>query len=129
MLMADYAKVDSATGKLSIVGAFNRVCAESFPATIRRFCFAISFRGCRQDERASHCLLVKLVDEAGRELIGSEGTIRFPLGAAGNDRRVASVFEYNDVVIKESGEHRFQVSINDGEFEESIAIPIVQMIS
>ena len=41
VLVADYAKVDPADGKLDILGIFRQIVADEFPVTVRRICLIV----------------------------------------------------------------------------------------
>ena len=60
MVLADYAAVESNTGKLNVIGVFNRILAEKFPHSHYRMYLAVKFEGAMIGNAQPHDLSVTL---------------------------------------------------------------------
>lgn len=126
MVAADYATVEPQTGKLNVLGIFNRISALKFPAMQRRMCLVVKIEGEISDSRNPHTLSVALTDEDGVEMIVLGGGFEMPSNPPGIPPEHIALLEFNEIIFQKPGEYRLYVSVNDGEIEESMALQVVK---
>ena len=121
-LLADAATVD-ASGKLNILGVFDRLTAKIFPAQHGRISLVLRFQATVQDA-GRHQIQIAFVDPAGTEVVGVTGEIQIGAGkqAAEEGVRVPQVLNLDGVVFPMAGRYSFDVRI-DG--EHHVAIPLM----
>ena len=84
-----------------------------FPAVCPRTHLVLRVRG-RRTEIGVHTIRIRFVDEAGTELLGGEGTVRFgepPAGVVDVEAGAVLVF---DVPLPRPGSYAFEITL-DGE--------------
>lgn len=126
MVAADYATVEPQTGKLNVLGIFNRISALKFPAIQRRMCLVVKIEGEISDSRNPHTLSVALTDEDGTEMVIIEGEFEMPGSMPGIPPEHIALLEFNEIIFQEPGEYRLYVRVNDGEIEESMVLQVVK---
>ena len=126
MVMADYASIDSSTGKIHILGLFRQMWAQTFPITHHRMCLVVKIEGEISDSRNPHKLSVALTDEDGVEMIAIEGGFEMLDSPPGIPPECNMVLELNALVFQKPGEYRFYARINDDEAEESVVMQVIQ---
>ncbi len=67
-VIADYALVDQA-GKLSVLGIFQHIWVQQFPATHPRLHLVLRLKG-RRTEVGEHTVQIRLLDEQDAEILG-----------------------------------------------------------
>ena len=111
-VLADYALVDQ-HGKLSVLGIFQHVWVQNFPAVHPRTHLVNRVRG-RRTEVGNHPVRIRFVDDQGNELVGGEGAIQFGEPPAGvTDIEAGAVLVF-DVPLPRPGAYAFEISL-DGE--------------
>ncbi|HEX9894972.1 MAG TPA: hypothetical protein VGA78_13665 [Gemmatimonadales bacterium] len=118
-VLADYALVDQ-HGKLSVLGIFQHVWVQSFPAVHPRTHLVLRVRG-RRNEIGSHPVRIRFVDQQGTELVGGEGTIQFGEPPAGVTEIEAGAVLVFDVPLPQSGHYAFEIQL-DG--QAAIRVPL-----
>ncbi len=126
MVAADYAAVEPQTGKLNVIGVFNRIAAKEFPIAHPRMYIAIKFEGEITDGSRSHQLSVALASEDGVNLIAIEGELPMPASPPGIPPQCNLVIELNQLKFENPGDYRFYVRVNEGELDESSVLQLVQ---
>ena len=124
-LLCDAATVD-ASGKLNILGVFDRLGVSSFPARHGRMALVLRFRG-DLTEVGEHDLAIALKDPDGGEVFSADGTLN--LGAPrGNPRgglRVPQVLNFDGVVFEAGGQYVFDVRV-DGTHHVAVPLTVVE---
>lgn len=126
MVAADHATVEPQTGKLNVLGIFNRISALKFPAVQQRMCLVVKIEGEIADSRNPHTLSVALTDEDGIEMVIIEGGFEMPGNPPGIPPEHISLLEFNEIIFQKPGEYRLYVRVNDGETEESMVLQVVK---
>jgi hypothetical protein len=109
-VLADYALVDQ-HGKLSVLGIFQHVWVQSFPAVHPRTHLVIRVRG-RRTEVGNHPVRIRFVDDQGTELVGGEGAIQFGEPPAGvTDIEAGAVLVF-DVPLPRAGVYAFEIVLD-----------------
>jgi len=118
-VLADYALIDQ-QGKLSVLGIFQHVWVAQFPAVHPRTHLVLRVRG-RRTEIGSHPIRIRFVDEAGKELLGGNGTVEFGEPPAGVTEMEAGAVLVFDVPLPGPGKYAFEITL-DG--QEPIRVPL-----
>jgi len=108
-VLADYALVDQ-HGKLSVLGIFQHVWVEQFPAVHPRTHLVLRVKGRRTDV-GSHGVRIRFVDQQGNELVGGEGTITFGEAPAGVTEVEAGAVLVFDVPLPHQGAYAFEIAL------------------
>lgn len=109
-VLADYALVDQ-HGKLSVLGIFQHVWVQNFPAVHPRTHLVIRVRG-RRTEVGNHPVRIRFVDDQGNELVGGEGAIQFGEPPAGvTDIEAGAVLVF-DVPLPRAGVYAFEIMLD-----------------
>jgi hypothetical protein len=111
-VVADYALIDQ-QGKLSVLGMFQHVWVQSFPAVHHRTHLVLRVRG-RRTEIGTHSIQIRFMDDQGAQLIGGDGTVQFGEPAAGIVDVEAGAVLVFDVPLPRAGEYAFEISLDGG---------------
>ncbi len=124
-LLADAATID-ASGKLNILGVFDRISASEFPAKHGRVSLVLRFAAGIQ-EAGSHELDIRLHDPQGEEVVRLNGSITLGPGSrsAGGRVKVPHVLHLDGLVFNEPGLYTFDVRV-DGEVFTSLSLTLAQ---
>jgi uncharacterized protein DUF6941 len=127
-LLADAATVD-ASGKLNILGVFDRLTAAHFPAQHGRISLVLRFQASLQDA-GRHQIQISFGDPDGNEVVGLNGEIQIGAGkqTAEAGVRVPQVLNLDGVVFPTAGRYTFDVKI-DGEHHVSIPLTVAGPIT
>ena len=122
-LIADAATIDS-SGKLSILGIFDRIGTSSFPAQHPHMVLVLRFIAA-VNEAGKHQITIALKDPAGREVVGVDGEMQLGLGPAGSGSgiRVPHVLHLDGLVFPVPGLYAFDVRV-DGEHHASLPLTV-----
>ena len=122
-LIADAATIDS-SGKLSILGIFDRIGTSSFPAQHPHMVLVLRFIAA-VNEAGKHQITIALKDPAGREVVGVDGEMQLGLGPAGGGSgiRVPHVLHLDGLVFPVPGRYAFDVRV-DGEHHASVPLTV-----
>ena len=122
-LIADAATIDS-SGKLSILGIFDRIGTSSFPAQHPHMVLVLRFIAA-VNEAGKHQITIALKDPAGREGVGVDGEMQLGLGPAGGGSgiRVPHVLHLDGLVFPVPGLYAFDVRV-DGEHHVSLPLTV-----
>ena len=125
-LVCDHAIIDQ-HGKLSVLGIFDRIWVERFPAIHPRLHLVLRLKG-RRTEVGDHTVLIQLVDDTGREILRGEGNVQIGEPPAGIlDIEAAAVLAF-DVPLERAGVYTFEIAV-DGARVASVPIAVAQMPS
>jgi hypothetical protein len=122
-LLADAATIDS-SGKLNILGVFDRISVKQFPARHGRVCLVLRFRAGLQ-EVGRHEVEIVLRDPEGGELVRADGNLQLGggPGSAFEGIRVPQVLNFDGLVFEGAGRYAFDVKV-DGEHHASIPLRV-----
>jgi hypothetical protein len=126
-LLADAATVD-VSGKMNILGIFDRIAAATFPVRHPRISLILRFTA-GMNEAGSHKIEIVLRDPEGGEVVRVTGEIHIGPGAAdtGGRVRVPQVLNFDQLVLPMGGRYAFDVSV-DGEHHLSIPLMLHEAV-
>ncbi len=110
-VLADYALIDQ-HGKLSVLGIFQHVWVEQFPAMHPRTHLVVRVRG-KRTQIGSHHLRIRFVDDQQQELLGGEGSVQFGEPPAGVTEVEAGAILVFDVPLPRPGHYAFEIILAD----------------
>src|SRR2546425_5280283 len=123
-VVSDYALVDQA-GKISVLGIFQHIWVQQFPAMHPRLHLVLRLKG-KRTEIGEHRVQIRLADEQGTEILGGSGQVTFAEPPAGVvDIEAAAILVF-DVPFPHPGLYRFLITI-DGEEKASVPITVSQV--
>jgi hypothetical protein len=123
-LVCDHAIIDQ-HGKLSVLGIFDRIWVERFPAIHPRLHLVLRLKG-RRTEIGDHTVLIQLVDMQGQEILRGEGNVAIGEPPAGVlDIEAAAVLAF-DVPLERPGVYTFEIAV-DGARSASVPLTVAQM--
>jgi hypothetical protein len=123
-LVCDHAIIDQ-HGKLSVLGIFDRIWVERFPAIHPRLHLVLRLKG-RRTEVGDHTVLIQLVDAEGREILRGEGNVAIGEPPAGIlDIEAAAVLAF-DVPLERAGVYTFEIAV-DRDHVASVPVTVSQM--
>lgn len=121
-LLADAATVD-ASGKLNILGVFDRIDAQAFPAQHGRIALVLRFTGDFNDA-GQHVLRMRLADPNGQELAAVEGELHLgPPPQPDVPIHIPHIINMDGVVFGTAGTFSFDVYL-DGQHEVSVPLTV-----
>ncbi len=125
-LTADAATIDG-SGKLNILGVFDRIAAARFPAQHGRVALVLRFVGGLEDAGA-HSVTLEIKGPAGDSIIRLDGSIRLPPGrpSEGGRVKVPHVLNLDGLVFKDPGVYALNVMV-DGAHQVSVPLRLVQL--
>ena len=123
-VVCDHALIDQA-GKLSVIGIFERIWVERFPAVHPRLHLVLRLKG-RRTEIGDHALAIVLKDPDGLEVLRGDGSVQIGEPPAGVTEVEAGAVLAFDVPLDHAGTFTFDISV-DGEHQASVPIAVSQM--
>jgi len=125
-LLADAATIDS-SGKLNVLGVFDRISASAFPAQHGRMAMVLRFAA-PFPEAGSHELGIRLSGPDGGEVLRLDGEMKLAPGprSAGGGVKVPHVLNLDGIVFTRPGQYNFDVTV-DGQHHVSIPLTVVDM--
>ena len=123
-VIADYALVDQA-GKLSVLGIFQHVWVQQFPAMHPRLHLVLRLKG-KRTEIGEHQVQIKLLDEEDTEVLGGNGAVNFAEPPAGVTDIEAGAILVFDVPLPHAGSYRFEITV-DGETKAAVPLTASQL--
>lgn len=123
-VVADYALVDQA-GKISVLGIFQHIWVQQFPAMHPRLHLVLRLKG-KRTEIGEHAVQIRLVDEQDTEILGGNGSVTFAEPPAGVTEIEAAAVLVFDVPFPHAGVYRFDITV-DGERAAQVPITVSQM--
>lgn len=124
-LTADAATIDG-SGKLNLLGIFDQISVQQFPARHGRLALVLRFLGGAGDAGA-HNLSIRLTSPGGEELVSLNGelNVRPGRGSLQTGIRVPHVINLDGIVFKEQGIHTFDVVV-DGRHKATLPLTIAK---
>lgn len=123
-VVADYALVDQA-GKISVMGIFQHIWVQQFPAMHPRLHLVLRLKG-KRTEIGEHDVRIRLADEQDVEILGGNGNVTFAEPPAGVTEIEAAAILVFDVPFPHPGAYRFAITI-DGTQAAEVPITVSQM--
>ncbi len=123
-VVADYALVDQ-SGKVSVLGIFQHIWVQQFPAMHPRLHLVLRLKG-KRTEIGEHAVRIHLVDEHGVEILGGSGSVTFAEPPAGVTEIEAAAILVFDVPFPHPGVYKFAITL-DGEGAAEVPITVSQM--
>jgi hypothetical protein len=123
-VVADYALVDQ-SGKMSVLGIFQHIWVQQFPAMHPRLHLVLRLKG-KRTEIGEHAVQIRLADDADTELLGGSGTVNFAEPPAGVTEIEAAAVLVFDVPFPHAGQYRFEITV-DGERKATVPITVSQL--
>jgi hypothetical protein len=126
-LLADAATIDS-SGKLNLLGIFDRIGARNFPLKYGRISLVLRFSAGIADAGA-HEVVLQLKDPTGGQVLTLNGNIQLgasPAGAGGGRLLVPHILNLDGLVFQHPGIYSFEVSL-DGDHVLSIPLTVTQV--
>jgi hypothetical protein len=114
LIVADYASVDLATGKLNILGAFTRINAKQFPTIHNRLAVAVKLTAedPLENTQPRNFRLV-LTDDDGLDLFQLSNVVSLKRDANANLQDANVIIEINALEFPHPGIYEFGVYIDD----------------
>lgn len=124
-LTADAATIDG-SGKLNLLGVFDQIAVQQFPARHGRLALVLRFLGGAADA-GTHNLSIKLTSPTGTELVSLNGelNVRPGRGSLQTGIRVPHVINLDGIVFQELGIHTFDISVN-GRHQATLPLTIAR---
>jgi hypothetical protein len=123
-VVADYALVDQA-GKISVLGIFQHIWVQQFPAMHPRLHLVLRLKG-KRTEIGEHAVRIRLADEQDAEILGGSGNVTFAEPPAGVTEIEAAAVLVFDVPFPHPGVYRFEITV-DGARAAEVPITVSQM--
>ncbi len=121
-LLADAATID-ASGKLSILGIFDRIGVVQFPAQHGRVTLVLRFTA-GTSEIGSHEVQSRMSDPRGEEVLSLNGEMQLAGGPSlGEGIRVPHILNLDGLVFTSPGMYSFDVKV-DGEHHVSLPLSV-----
>lgn len=120
----DYALIDQ-HGKLSVLGIFERIWVEHFPAVHPRLHLVLRLKG-RRTEIGEHAIVIRLVDDGGQEVLRGDGAVQIGEPPAGVLEVEAGAVLAFDVPLERPGTYTFEIAV-DGSLKATVPIAVSQI--
>ncbi|MHB1194775.1 MAG: DUF6941 family protein [Longimicrobiales bacterium] len=103
----------STDGKLNVLGVFDLIQADAFPAHQASMSFAFRMRAEYEDQGRASRVEVTLMDSDGRRLWG--GSVEVVVGAIapGEFAHISQVLRLDNVQFRSAGRYRFRIQVGD----------------
>jgi hypothetical protein len=111
-LLCDAATVDP-SGKLNVLGVFDRIHAREFPARHGRLCLVLRLET-RAADAGDRTAEIRLETPSGEDLVRLDGKIHVGPATTDQPSRIPQVLNLDGIVFPEAGTYHFEVAI-DGE--------------
>jgi hypothetical protein len=127
-VLADAATVD-ASGKLNILGIFDRISASKFPAQHPHVSLVLRFAA-SMNEAGTHSVEIRLGDPDGGEVVRLNGEMKVGPGpvVSGGRVRIPQVINMDRLIFPRPGRYAFDVSV-DGAHQVSIPLFLHEVAS
>ena len=122
-LTADAATIDS-SGKLNLLGIFDRITVSQFPAQHGRISLVIRFIGGAADA-GLHQLTIRLLGPTGEEIVALDGELQVAPGrrSLSSGLRIPHVLNLDGLVFHEPGSYTFEIIV-DGKHQASLPMAV-----
>jgi hypothetical protein len=123
-VVCDHALIDQ-SGKLSVIGIFERIWVERFPAVHPRLHLVLRLKG-RRTEIGQHPIVIQLMDPDGREVLRGDGAVQIGEPPAGVTEVEAGAVLAFDVPLERAGTYHFAITV-DGQPAAEVPVSVSQM--
>ena len=125
-LLADAATVDG-SGKLNILGVFDRITTGQFPAQHGRTSLVLRFSA-GLEEAGEHRITIKLRAPSGDEMLRLDGQMKLGPGTPqdGGRMKVPHILNIDGIVFPQAGTYSFDVDV-DGIHQVSLPLSVLSM--
>jgi hypothetical protein len=123
-VVCDHALIDQA-GKLSVIGIFERIWVERFPAVHPRLHLVLRLKG-RRTEIGEHPVAIVLHDPDGREILRGDGNVQIGEPPAGVTEVEAGAVLAFDVPLDRPGTYTFDIAV-DQQRAATVPVTVSQM--
>ena len=123
-VVCDHALIDQA-GKLSVIGIFERIWVERFPAVHPRLHLVLRLKG-RRTEIGEHPIVIRFLDPDGREVLRGDGSVQIGEPPAGVTEVEAGAVLAFDVPLERAGTFGFEIAV-DGNVMASVPVSVSLM--
>ncbi len=110
-LAADYANI-TREGKLNVMGIFNDIYAQTFPARHSSMHLVVKLGAELGEYGQVRDFTVKLLDADGNPIFDLSGQIQVPLGGQGRKPEVNLILELKDLVFPKEGMYQFVLLVD-----------------
>ncbi len=124
-LAADYANHET-SGKLNILGIFNRIFVRGFPARHRTLYLVIRVAAALGEYDTKHDLKIVFYDEDGHELGAQNGELLIPRPDSGKQAQADLIIGITDLLLTKPGTYEFRLIINK-DLKGSLPIDVILM--
>lgn len=118
-LVADAATVDG-SGKLNILGIFDHISAQEFPARHERMCLVLRFTAA-SGEQGDRSVEVVIRDPQGEEMARLSGSIELTAFSGPDGVRIPQILHMDGFVFPQPGVYAIDVEI-DGSLERTLGL-------
>lgn len=122
-LICDYALVDR-LGKLSVLGIFEHLWIQRFPAVHPRLHLVLRLKG-KRTEIGEHSVRIRMLDQDDQEILGGNGVVEFAEPPAGVTEIEAGTVLVFDVPVAKPGRCRFEITV-DEDVKETVPLTVMQ---
>lgn len=122
-VVCDYAIVDQ-YGKLSVLGIFQHIWVQQFPAVHPRLHLVLRLKG-KRTEVGEHRVRIRLTDAEDNEILNGDGTVMLAEPPAGVTEVEAGAVLVFDVPFQHAGRYAFEIAV-DGEVQASVTLTVAQ---
>ncbi len=123
-VVCDHALIDQA-GKLSVIGIFERIWVERFPAVHPRLHLVLRLKG-RRTEVGDHPVAIVLKGPDGSEVLRGDGSVQIGEPPAGVTEVEAGAVLAFDVPLERAGTYTFDIAV-DGARSATVPVAVSQM--
>lgn len=123
-VVCDHALIDQ-SGKLSVIGIFERIWVAQFPAVHPRLHLVLRLKG-RRTEIGDHPIVIRLLSPDGGEVLRGDGLVQIGEPPAGVTEVEAGAVLAFDVPLERPGTYQFEITV-DGEPAAAVPVAVSQM--
>jgi hypothetical protein len=109
-LLADYANI-SREGKLNIMGIFEQIHAQQFPATHPQMHLVIRLEA-TPFEAGPHTVGLSFIDDDANEVFSIHAPLAIPESSAGQNLIAPSIFALNAIAFPKAGMYEFVITVD-----------------
>ncbi|HLA18827.1 MAG TPA: hypothetical protein VJ253_05835 [Dehalococcoidia bacterium] len=124
-LLADYANV-SREGKLNVMGVFNRIWANEFPATHPEMQLVFRLEAGPAERGQEKTIEVKLLDADGKEVQHLTGHLAVAQESQELTIQIDQILKLTNVVFEKAGAYRFDILVN-GETKRTVEFAVERL--
>lgn len=112
-LIADYASVDSASGKMNVLGVFDKISAAEFPTRHHRLAVVAKIAADPLENTNEETLKIVLVDADGTEYLQWSSNFSIKRDEKGERPDANFILELNNLEFPKPGFYEFRLDVDD----------------